>query len=309
MANIKIAIVLIVLLNTTCTCRQNKADNIIIDMAELTPQEKYVIEDKGTEPPFSGEYYNFNEDGVYTCKRCGLPLYRSEDKFDSGCGWPAFDDEIEGAIKRTIDADGVRVEITCAKCGAHLGHVFEGERFTPKNIRHCVNSISLNFTPAAKTDTAIFAGGCFWGVEYLMQPQKGVISVESGYIGGDTQNPTYNDVCSGATGHAEAVRVVYNPNEVDYETLAKLFFEIHDPTQVNMQGPDIGTQYRSELFFNTETEELIAKKLITELKDNGYNVATKVTKASTFYPAELYHQDYYNRKGTLPYCHKWVKRF
>ena len=278
-------------------------------MKRLTAEEKYVIEDKGTERPYSGKYYDFKEAGTYTCKKCGAELYKSSDKFDSGCGWPSFDDEIKGAVKRVPDADGKRTEIICAKCGGHLGHVFEGEGFTDKNTRHCVNSISLEFTPATKEQSAIFAGGCFWGVEHLMQQQSGVVSVESGYIGGKTENPTYEEVCKKNTGHAEAVKVVYDPTKVDYETLAKLFFEIHDPTQMNRQGPDIGEQYRSEVFYANDAQKEIAQKLIAELKAKGYDVKTKVTKATTFYPAENYHQDYYDKKGTQPYCHSRVKRF
>lgn len=281
---------------------------------ELTEEEKRIILNKGTEPPYTGKYYNFKQAGTYTCKQCGNPLYRSEDKFDSGCGWPSFDDEIPGAVKRLPDADGRRTEITCAKCGAHLGHVFLGEGFTPKNTRHCVNSISMEFTPkekqkAEKTETAIFAGGCFWGVEYIMKKVPGVLSVESGYIGGKTTNPTYEEVCSKTTGHAEAVKVVFDLSKVNYETLAKLFFEIHDPTQLNRQGPDVGDQYRSEVFYTNPEQKEVAEKLINQLRLKGYDVKTKVTAATTFWPAENYHQNYYGRKGTTPYCHSYIKRF
>lgn len=158
-------------------------------------------------------------------------------------------------------------------------------------------------------ETAIFAGGCFWGVEFYMKTLSGVISVESGYIGGTKENPTYEEVCSNTTGHAEAVRIVYDPSLIDYETMAKHFFEIHDPTQVNRQGPDIGEQYRSEVFYLSEEQKKTAKKLIEQLKDKGLRVATQLTPATTFWVAEDYHQNYYTRKGKLPYCHVYIKRF
>lgn len=294
------------------------------NMKPLTPQERRVIVDKGTEAPFTGQYENHREAGVYHCRQCGAPLYRSADKFDAGCGWPSFDDEIPGAVKRTPDADGRRTEITCTKCGGHLGHVFLNEGFTPKNTRHCVNSVSLVFEPEAtageeplatqeqqteQTETAIFAGGCFWGVEYLLAQMPGVLRAESGYTGGSTENPTYEQVCSHTTGHAEAVRVTFDPAKVSYEKLAKFFLEIHDPTQIDGQGPDLGDQYRSEIFYTTPAQQATAEKLLAELRRKGYDVVTEVTPAGRFWPAEDYHQQYYMRKGTLPYCHAYTKRF
>jgi peptide methionine sulfoxide reductase msrA/msrB len=159
------------------------------------------------------------------------------------------------------------------------------------------------------SETAIFAGGCFWGVEYYLQRIDGVKSTEVGYIGGDTINPTYKDVCSHTTGPAEAVRSIFDPKKVSFETLLKHFFELHDPTQHDRQGPDVGTQYRSEVFYTTSEQKKIAEKIISLLRELGYDVATKISLATTFWEAENYHQDYYNKKESLPYCHGYVKRF
>lgn len=285
------------------------------NMKKLNSEEERVILHKGTERPFTGKYYDNKGVGTYICKQCATPLYRSSDKFDSGCGWPSFDEEIEGAVKRIPDADGRRTEIVCAKCGGHLGHVFKGEGFTPKNTRHCVNSISLDFVSEQEkqkkesTEVAIFAGGCFWGVEHLMKQLSGVLSIEVGYIGGTLANPTYKDVCTNKTGHVEAVKIIFNPAKVTYETLAKTFFEIHDPEQVDGQGPDIGSQYLSAIFYTTPEQKEIALKLIHLLEEKGYKIATKVVPATTFWKAEDYHQDYYAKTGKEPYCHRYVKRF
>lgn len=281
----------------------------------LTPEEERVIVNKGTERPFSGDYYNFSREGTYKCKRCGAALYQSSDKFDSGCGWPSFDDEIQGAVKKTIDADGMRTEITCANCGAHLGHVFVGEHLTDKNTRHCVNSISLDFELAeeqeeeTKMKKAYFASGCFWGTEYMLNRVPGVVSTQVGYTGGHKDNPTYKEVCTGKTGHAETVEVVFDPSQVTFEELAKVFFETHDPTQVNRQGPDIGDQYRSAIFYTDDGQKEVAGKLISILENKGMKIATAVEPAGKFWPAEDYHQNYYETTGGKPYCHRPKKLF
>jgi peptide methionine sulfoxide reductase msrA/msrB len=280
---------------------------------DLTKDESHIINDKGTETPFTGKFTNYKEKGTYVCKKCGAALYYSSDKFDSGCGWPSFDDEIKGAVIRIPDPDGIRTEIECANCGAHLGHVFIGEHLTARNVRNCVNSMSLEFVPAkleaGRYGTAIFAGGCFWGVEYFMQKASGVISVTSGYTGGSVKNPTYQEVCTGNTGHAEAVKIVYDPQKTTYDKLLRLFLEIHDPTQVGGQGPDIGDQYRSEIFYMNDDQKNTAENDLNLLRAKGFKIATALAKASEFYPAEAYHQDYYLKNGKTPYCHSYTQRF
>ncbi len=158
------------------------------------------------------------------------------------------------------------------------------------------------------TETAIFAGGCFWGIEDQMHKSRGVISTEAGYTGGNIESPTYEQVRVGTTGHAEAVRVIFNPSATSYSELAKLFFEIHDPTQVGRQGSDIGSQYRSEVFYLSPRQRETAERLIALLKKRGYRVVTRLTPASTFHRAEEYHQNYSTKKGTTP-CNSYTKRF
>ena len=269
-----------------------------------------VIELKDTERPFTGEYWNTKDAGIYVCRRCGEPLYRSSDKFDSGCGWPSFDDEISGAVKRTTDADGSRTEIMCSSCGGHLGHVFIGEGYTEKDTRHCVNSLSMRFVPAdGETGRAVFAGGCFWGVEALFRNVDGVLGTTVGYTGGRTAYPAYKEVCYEKTGHIEAMEVLYNPEIISYKELAKLFFEIHDPCQANGQGPDIGEQYLSVIFYENEQQKKSCEELIGILKGKGLDVATRLRPAAAFWPAEDYHQDYYMKNGKVPYCHAYIRRF
>lgn len=309
----KLSYTFLVILIYSATMSEESFSQEKLQYYDLSKAESAVINNKGTESPFTGKFAKYSEKGTYVCKKCGAALYHSSDKFDSECGWPSFDDEIKGAVNRFPDADGMRTEIECANCGAHLGHVFTGEHLTSKNVRHCVNSVSLDFVPAqlnaGRYGTAIFAGGCFWGVEYFLQKAPGVISVTSGYTGGVVKNPTYREVCTGNTGHAEAVKIIYDPAKTTYENLLKLFLEIHDPTQIGRQGPDVGDQYRSEIFYLNDEQKNIAEKDLNVLKAKGMKIATAVTKASEFYPAEAYHQDYYFNNGKIPYCHAYTKRF
>lgn len=314
----------------------------------LTKKEEAILFQKHTEYPGTGEFLNNKRAGTYVCRNCGSPLYESSSKFDSSCGWPSFDEEIPGRVQRKPDADGSRTEILCANCGGHLGHVFFGEGFTQRNTRHCVNSLSMSFVPEGQplpevkpgkltaiesatsstvdgatlaptmaggtldvkkqTAQAIFAGGCFWGVEHILGQAPGVLAAESGYSGGTKPNPTYEEVCTGKTGHAEAVRVTYDPSVTNYEALARLFFELHDPTQLDRQGPDIGSQYRSIIFYATPDEKSVAEKLSGLLKAKGYDVVTAVQPVQPFYPAEEYHQDFIVKHPNRP-CHLPVKRF
>ncbi len=278
-------------------------------LAKLNVLEQHIILNKGTERAFSGQYYDNFEWGTYYCRQCNSPLYFSENKFEGFCGWPSFDEEIPFAVTRVPDKDGLRTEIICSTCLGHLGHVFLGEGFTSKDTRHCVNSTSLVFLAEEPVAKAVYAGGCFWGVEYLFEKLDGVYSAVSGYSGGTMDKPTYRDVLSGKTGHLEVVEVSYNPLKISYEDLTKYFLEIHDPTQTNGQGPDIGSQYLSAIFYRNRYEWETALKLISILEQKGLKIATTVRAASQFWPAEDYHQDYYRLRGQLPYCHTYQKRF
>lgn len=282
----------------------------------LTKEEAEVILAKGTERAFCGNLVDNKKEGVYVCRLCSLPLFSSAAKFDSGTGWPSFFQPVDAAHVGEI-ADRsygmVRTEIVCARCGGHLGHVFD-DGPPPTGRRHCLNSVSLTFhekgapLPAAaapvKLDTAYFAGGCFWGVEDRFQQIPGVVDAVSGYMGGRVANPTYKQVCTTDTGHAETVKVTFDPARVSYGELLEWFFRFHDPSQVNRQGPDVGPQYRSAVFAN-DAAQLDAAKAFIEAKKGtprfrAYGIATQVVavaEAGAFWPAEEYHQDYHLKHG------------
>lgn len=285
----------------------------------LTPDEYRVLRQAGTERAFTGKYNDHYKPGLYVCAACGTPLFHSETKYDHGTGWPSFTapvDETHLEYRNGYSFFTKRVEVRCAACGSHLGHVFD-DGPPPTHRHYCINSVALDFRPAdsdkqaesqkQKSDqenmeTATFAAGCFWGVEEKFLKIQGVLSTRVGYTGGTVKNPTYGLVCSGTTGHAEAIEIVFNPAVVPYTELLERFFEFHDPTQVNRQGPDVGTQYRSAIFYYNEEQKKAALEIIEKLtreKKFSRPIATQVLPAAEFYQAEDYHQKYYQklRKG------------
>tara|TARA_B100000700_G_scaffold301696_1_gene371211 strand:+ start:1238 stop:2080 length:843 start_codon:yes stop_codon:yes gene_type:complete len=268
--------------------------------SRLSEKEKDIIVNKGTERPFSGEYNDFFEAGVFVCRACGNPLYDSNTKFNSGCGWPSFDDEIEGAIVRYEDLSQgrIRTEICCKKCDGHLGHVFHGEKITDKDTRHCVNSLSIKFTPYNDLEKIYFGAGCFWSVENIFREINGVYLCQVGYMGGETENPTYEEVCKGNTCHAEVVEIYFDPKIILFQNLLSVFWANHNPTTINQQGSDIGSQYRSVIYYTTDKQKKESvKSLLLEQDKWNDKIVTEINKSSIFYRAEEYHQNYLNKNN------------
>ena len=290
----------------------------------LTPLQYAVTQKEDTEPPFKNEHWNNHEAGIYVDIASGEPLFSSFDKFDSGTGWPSFTRPLkpENIVEKTDRRlFGVRTEVRSKIGDSHLGHVFpDGPR--PTGLRYCMNSASMRFIPVAKleaegyaqflplfvkksagkTETVDLAGGCFWGMQHILRKIPGVVSSEVGYAGGHVADATYDN----HEGHAEAVRVVYDPEALPFEQLLRWYFRMHDPTTKDRQGNDRGTSYRSAIFYHTEAQRKAAeafKKRLDERGKWGAPIVTQIEKAGAFWKAEDHHQDYLEKKPEGYTCH------
>ncbi len=299
---------------------------------KLSPEQFAVTQQCGTEPPFRNAYWDNKKPGIYVDVVSGEPLFSSLDKFDSGTGWPSFTRPIQGteiAEKKDTAIGYERTEVRSKQADSHLGHVFDDGPRDKGGMRYCINSASLKFIPAAemepagygqylapfvaaglvkasKSETAILAGGCFWGMEEIIRQIPGVTKSTVGYCGGKTADPTYKEVCSGETGHAEAIEVVFDSNRLSYEELLGYFFRMHDPTTLNRQHNDVGTQYRSAIFYTSEEQKKTAESVKAKLeaaKKFNRPITTEITAASKFYSAEDYHQKYLVKNPGGYNCH------
>lgn len=313
------------------SCQDTSKDDL---KKRLTPEQYRITQECGTERPFDNAYWNYKEAGIYVDIVSGEPLFSSLEKYDSGSGWPSFTKPIdkEHIQERPDTSHGMtRTEIRSSKAGSHLGHVFP-DGPGPEGLRYCVNSASLRFIPVSKLDVegygefkklfskedetrseaskelarATLAGGCFWGIEELIRSLPGVVETTVGYTGGDLKNPTYEDVKTGKTGHAEAVQILFDPKKISYEEVLRFFFRLHDPTTLNRQGNDRGTQYRSAIFVHNDEQRKIAERIrkeVDESKKWSSKVVTTIEEAKTFYSAESYHQDYLQKNSGGYTCH------
>ena len=271
---------------------------------QLTGEQFRVTRLHGTEPPFSSESCSLFEPGLHACVCCETPLFDASDKFESGTGWPSFTQPVkENAISYHADSShGMqRIEARCNTCDAHLGHVFPDGPL-PGGLRYCMNAAALQKV-AAPAETATFGGGCFWCTEAIFQELRGVLSVHSGYSGGNIENPTYNAVCEGTTGHAEVIQVVFNPAEISYKDLLRIHLSTHNPTSLNQQGADRGTQYRSIILAHNDEQRRVARDVIEELQPAfAKPIVTEIVPFEVFYTAEDYHQKYYQNNPNAGYC-------
>jgi len=296
----------------------------------LTPEQYHVTQEGGTEKPFQNAYWKNKEAGIYVDVVSGEPLFSSLDKYDSGTGWPSFTKPlVVGNVVRRADFSigMMRMELRSAGADSHLGHVFDDGPEDQGGRRYCINSASLRFIPVerleeegygefhpsfstnsnkGKREIALLAGGCFWGVEEILRNLAGVTDTEVGYTGGETTDPTYEDIKTGTTGHAESVRIEFDPAVITYQAILETFFRLHDPTTLNRQGNDRGTQYRSAIFVLSDEQRTIAETVKARVGASGkWNdpVVTEIVAAGTFYDAEEYHQDYLQRNPYGYNCH------
>ncbi len=270
----------------------------------LMPEVFRITRLKGTERAHSSEMCSLFEVGKYACSCCDALLFDSGEKFESGSGWPSFTQPLEEnavAYHKDTTHGMYRMEALCNTCDSHLGHVFQDGPM-PSGLRYCINALSMKKINSNEVK-ATFGGGCFWCTEALFQQLRGVSTVKSGYSGGDIVNPTYREVCSGMTGHAEVIEVTYNPKEISFEDLLKIHLTTHNPTTLNRQGADRGTQYRSVVFYRDDAEKTAATGVIEELQSVfDKPIVTELTPFQAFFSAEANHQNYYNENSNGRYC-------